>query len=154
MILRDQLQDNLGSAYTLEQVTTASLGALKSYATGLQANDMRGDYAMAVQDFRDAIAQDSTFAMAYVQLAYSLQTLVRPGLEPEIVAALTTGFRMRDRLPERERYNVEGAYYYIVAQDRRKVITALRHAVALDADDGMAQMVYASRQLHGSAAAH
>jgi tetratricopeptide (TPR) repeat protein/TolB-like protein len=133
--LRGRIGESLKSVRAtppLEQVTTASLGALKSYAAGLQANDMRGDYNAAIQDFRDAIAQDSTFAMAYVQLAYSLRTLFRPSLEHEIVAALTTGFRMRDRLPERERYNVEGAYYYVVAHDRRKVITALRHAIALD----------------------
>ncbi|HEX5438345.1 MAG TPA: hypothetical protein VFW98_14410, partial [Gemmatimonadaceae bacterium] len=133
--LRGRIGESLKSvraAPPLEQVTTASLGALKSYAAGLQANDIRGDYLTAIQDFRDAIAQDSTFAMAYVQLAYSMLSLSRPGFEREMNAALSTGFRLRDRLPERERYDVEGAYYLIVAPDRRKAVAALRRAVALD----------------------
>ena len=54
----------------LDQVSTASLGALRSYAAGLHANDVVGDYQGAIEYFHDAIRQDSTFAMAYVQLAY------------------------------------------------------------------------------------
>ncbi|HEX5437502.1 MAG TPA: serine/threonine-protein kinase, partial [Gemmatimonadaceae bacterium] len=45
--LRGRIGESLKSvraAPPLEQVTTASLGALKSYAAGLQANDIRGDY--------------------------------------------------------------------------------------------------------------
>ena len=76
--LRGKIGESLKSvrdAPRLEQVTTASLGALRSYTAGLRANDIQGDYPAAIQDFQDAIRQDSTFAMAYVQLAYSLQTL-------------------------------------------------------------------------------
>jgi len=116
----------------LDQVTTASLGALRSYAAGLHANDVQGDYPAAIQDFHEAIRQDSMFAMAYVQLAYSLFTLGGPARATEGNAAMTTAFRLRDRLPERERYNVEGAYYMNVAPDRRKAIPALRRAVQLD----------------------
>ncbi len=113
-------------------MSTASLGALRSYAAGLHANDVQGDYQAAIEYFHDAIRQDSTFAMAYVQLAYSLQTLGGPGRRAEANAALTSAFKLRDRLPERERYNVEGAYYYAATPDRRKAIPALRRAVELD----------------------
>ncbi|HEX6815181.1 MAG TPA: tetratricopeptide repeat protein, partial [Gemmatimonadaceae bacterium] len=106
--------------------------ALKSYAAGLVANDIQGNYPAAIQDFHDAIAQDSTFAMAYVQLAYSLLTLGGPGAQAKATAALTTAFRLRDRLPERERYNVEGAYFTNAAPDRKRAIAAFRHAVDLD----------------------
>src|SRR4029079_9329627 len=76
--LTKSLRGKIGESLTavraaprLDQVTTGSLGALRSYAAGLRANDIQGDYPTAVQYFRDAIRQDSTFAMAYVQLAYS-----------------------------------------------------------------------------------
>jgi len=133
--LRGKIGESLKSvraAPPLDQVTTASLGALKSYVAGMQANDVRGDYTTAIQDFRDAISQDSTFAMAYVQLAFSIMAQSRGNTKADVDAALTTGFRLRDRLPERERYDVEGAYYMTVAPDRKKAITALRHAVELD----------------------
>ncbi len=116
----------------LDQVTTASLAALKSYTSGLVANDVQGDYPAAVQHFRDAIRQDSTFAMAWVQLSYSLASQGGTGSRAAANAALTRGFQHRDRLPERERANVEGAYYWLVALDRRQAIPALRRAVELD----------------------
>jgi len=133
--LRGKIGESLKTvraAPPLDQVTTASLGALKSYAAGMEANDVRGNYPMAIQDFRDAIAQDSTFAMAYVQLAYSLLSQPRSSSRAQAQAALSTAFHLRERLPERERYDVEGGYYMNVAPDRRKAIAALRHAVELD----------------------
>ena len=136
--LRGRLGESLRTvraAPRLDQVTTGSLGALKSYAAGLRANDIQGDYPTAIQFFHDAIRQDSAFAMAHVQLAYSLMTLGGPGRQEEANAELTTGFRLRDRLPERERYNVEGAYYMSAAPDRPKAIAAFRRAVELDSSN-------------------
>ncbi len=140
--LTKSLRGKIGESLTavraaprLDQVTTGSLGALRSYAAGLRANDIQGDYPTAVQYFRDAIRQDSTFAMAYVQLAYSLLTMGGPGSQARADTALTAGFRLRDRLPERERYNVEGAYYANTAPDRTKAIPAFRRAVELDSQN-------------------
>ena len=133
--LREKIGESLKTvreAPRLDQVSTASLGALRSYAAGLHANDIQGDYPAAIEYFHDAIRQDSTFAMAYVQLAYSLQALGGAARQTEATAALTSAFRLRDRLPERERYNVEGAYYYAATPDRTKAIPALRRAVELD----------------------
>jgi tetratricopeptide (TPR) repeat protein len=133
--LRGKMGESLKAvraAPSLDRVTTGSLGALRSYAAGLRANDIVGDYPSAIQNFRDAIRQDSTFAMAHVQLAYSLMTLGGPARNAEAQTELTTAFRLRDRLPERERYNVEGAYYTNVAPDRRRAITAFRRAIEVD----------------------
>ncbi|HEY2895634.1 MAG TPA: protein kinase [Gemmatimonadaceae bacterium] len=132
--LRGKIGESLKSvrdAPPLEQVSTASLGALRSYAAGLRANDIVGDYQGAIDYFHDAIRQDSNFAMGYVQLAFSLQTLGGRVRNAQANDALAAAFRLRDRLPERERYNVEGAYYY-TANDRTKAIPALRRAVELD----------------------
>jgi len=133
--LRGRIGESLKTvrdAPRLDQVTTGSIGALRSYAAGLRANDIRGDYPAAIQNFHEAIRQDSTFAMAYVQLAYSLQSMGGSERWAQARAALATAFQLRDRLPERERYNVEGAYYMSGEPDRAKAITALRRAVELD----------------------
>jgi tetratricopeptide (TPR) repeat protein len=136
--LRGKIGESLKAvqaAPRLDQVTTASLGALRSYTAGLRANDIQGDYATAVQYFNEAIRQDSTFAMAYVQLAYSLQALGGRARFAQANTALAAAFQLRDRLPERERYNVEGAYYMVAAPDRTKAIPALSRAVELDSSN-------------------
>ena len=136
--LRGKMGESLKAvrdAPRLDQVTTGSLGALRSYAAGLRANDIQGDYPTAIQYFNDAIRQDSTFAMAYVQLAYSLQSLGGAVRFAQSNVALTNAFRLRDRLPERERYNVEGAYYISAEPDRTKAIPAFRRAVELDSSN-------------------
>ncbi|HEX6050072.1 MAG TPA: protein kinase [Gemmatimonadaceae bacterium] len=133
--LRGKIGESLRTvreAPRLDQVTTESLGALRSYTAGLRANDVQGDYATAVQYFKEAIRQDSTFAMAYVQLAYSLMSAGGVTTWAEARAALRSAFELRDRLPERERYNVEGAYYVDVSPDRRMAIPAFRRALELD----------------------
>ena len=133
--LRGKIGESLKTvrdAPRLDQVTTASLGALRSYAAGLRALDVQGDPVSAGQYFKEAIRQDSTFAMAYLQLAYALMSTTGYTGLSEIRAAVTSAFELRDRLPERERYNVEGAYYLDVLPDRRKAIPALRRAVELD----------------------
>lgn len=43
---------------------------------------------------------------------------------------MQAAFRLRQRLPERERYSVEGAYYG--GRNRAKAIDAFQHAVAVD----------------------
>jgi FOG: TPR repeat len=156
--LRGKIGESLKSvrdAPPLQQVSTASLGALRSYAAGLHANDVIGDYQGAIDYFHDAIRQDSNFAMAYVQLAFSLQTLGGRVRNAQANEAFATALRLRDRLPERERYNVEGAYYLTTANDRTKAIPALRHAVELDstnidAANSLANALSSSRDYVGA----
>ncbi len=53
---------------TLPRITTSSLEALRAYADGQRAWT-RGRYGEAGDDFRQAVALDSNFAMAYVSLS-------------------------------------------------------------------------------------
>ena len=129
--LRGKIGESLKSvkdAPALSQVTTSSLDALRSFAAGLRANDIDGDFARAATLFEDAIAKDSGFAAAYVQLAYSLSNAgVQQARQDSLLAS---AYRLRDRLRESERYNVEGAY--LQSRDRPKAIAALERAVAAD----------------------
>jgi tRNA A-37 threonylcarbamoyl transferase component Bud32/tetratricopeptide (TPR) repeat protein len=129
--LRGRIGESLKSVHDappLAQVTTPSLDALRAYAAGLRANDVEGDYPKAITLFEDAIAKDSNFAAAYVQLAYSLGNARVQ--QARIDSLFETAFRLRERLPERERFAVEGAYYF--GRDRPKAIAALERAVAMD----------------------
>jgi eukaryotic-like serine/threonine-protein kinase len=133
--LRRKIGESLKSvrdAPNLDQVTTASLGALQSYTAGNFANDVQADYPAAIQHYQDAIRQDSTFAMAHVELAYTLQTLGGLARIAQAKTELTKAFQLSDRLPQRELYDVQGAYYTFVALDRPRAITAFRRAIELD----------------------
>ncbi|MGK2962356.1 MAG: serine/threonine-protein kinase, partial [Gemmatimonadaceae bacterium] len=52
----------------LERVTTASLEALRKYAEGVRAFDVEGDNLKAAGLFREAVAIDTAFGMAYRKL--------------------------------------------------------------------------------------
>jgi tetratricopeptide (TPR) repeat protein len=129
--LRGRIGESLKSvkdAPALSQVTTSSLDALRAFAAGLRANDVQGDYTGAIPLFEEAIRRDSGFAAAYVQLAYSMGNA---GIRtPRRDSLLAKAYQLRDRLPEAERYNIEGAYW--VRRDRPKAIAAWERAVALD----------------------
>ena len=121
-------------APALSQVTTPSLPALQAFAAGLRANDVEGDYPRAITLFEEAIARDSAFAAAYVQLAYSLGNAGRQPARQD--SLLAKAFQLRERLPERERYVVEGAYYTRdESRDRLRTIASFERAVALDSSN-------------------
>ena len=85
------------AAPPLEQVTTSSLDALRKYADGARANDVEGDAHKAIPFLRDAVALDTTFAMAYRKLGVVLSNAGMP--RDQVNEALTHAYRYRDRLP-------------------------------------------------------
>jgi tetratricopeptide (TPR) repeat protein len=121
----------------LEQATTASLEALRKYTQAVKASDVDGDYVTAVRLEREALALDSTFALAWRKLAISLG---RGGFGPSARdSALTQAVRYADKLPDREKYLILGTYY---AQgphaDRGKAIASYRQALAADSGNWVA----------------
>lgn len=86
----------------LASLTTSSLPALKAFLDGDRA--YRGsDFAAAVEAYERAVAEDSTFALAYLRMidAYGWLGAGRRREEFELAA------RFRERLPARERLFVE-----------------------------------------------
>jgi tetratricopeptide (TPR) repeat protein len=99
---------NVQASAPLEQVTTASLEALKKYDEGVREVNA-GRNTQAVAAFRDAIAIDSAFAMAWRRLGVSyLNGAYTLALA---VPAVDQAYRYRDRLSENERL-LATAYYY------------------------------------------
>jgi tetratricopeptide (TPR) repeat protein len=136
--LRGKIGESLravAGAPPLAQVATSSLDALRSYAAGLRANDVEGDFQKAIPLFEDAIAKDSGFASAYLQLSTTLGNANIQAARRDTL--LSTAYKLRARLPELERNDVEGAYF-LNKRDRPKAIAAYERALAIDSMDAEA----------------
>src|SRR5438552_5530857 len=133
--LRERIGESLKTiraSEPLEQVKTGSLEALRKYSEAVRVNDA-GQTDRAVALLEEAVALDTTFAMAYRKLAVVLSnTFAAPS---RIAAAATQAFRHRDRLTPLERYLAEAYYYDVGEFDRTKVQTAYRAALELDPEN-------------------
>jgi eukaryotic-like serine/threonine-protein kinase len=109
--MRQKLGESLASIQKfdrpLEQATTSSLEALKSYSVGDQKH-AAGDDLNAVPFYKRAIELDPNFAMAYARLAvmysnYGQMNVSKPYLDK--------AFELKDRASEPERFYITGHYY-------------------------------------------
>ncbi len=130
--LRERIGEPLTSlrqAQALPEVTTSSLEALQKYAEGRRA--WMDDRARGLLE--EAIALDSGFAMAWRGLGVFFDN--RGEARSRWVHAFTRAFELRDRLPQRERYIVEGTYYLRVTAEPEKAIAASENYLALYPND-------------------
>ncbi len=130
----ESLPDLRGSA-PLARVTTSDLEALRQYSQGARLADM-GEEERAVTFLEQAIARDSSFAMAHRKLAVVLRN--RFEQRSRAHGALARAFELRDRLTERERYLTEASYYYEVRRDLTRSAAAYESLLELDANDDWA----------------
>jgi len=124
--LRERIGESLRTIRadpSLDQVTTRSMAALRTYAEGNRAND-QGDYNRAITLFQQAIAQDSTFAMAYRKLGVLLLNNGRDSTQ--WTRSFTRAYALKDRLTEREGHVAEAAYQEYVKGDREAAIAAYK----------------------------
>ena len=110
--LREKIGESLKKVRAnppLERVTTASLEALQKYAEGIRAFDVEGDNIKAAALFREAVAIDTAFGMAYRKLGVAIGNA---GLSQAARdSAYEAAFRHRSRMTDVERYLTEGSYY-------------------------------------------
>jgi len=135
--LRERIGESLKTIRAsdpLEQVTTRSLAALRKYSEGVRASDA-ADMARAATLLEEAIARDTTFAMAYRKLAVVLSN--SGGAQSRISAAATQAFRHRDRLTPFERDLAEAYYYTRVEYDPAKTEAAYRAALEQQPENGV-----------------
>ncbi len=110
----------------LEAVTTSSLEALRLFVRAAEAEDA-GEDDRALDLLEDAVALDSTFAMAWRKLAVvHSNRRVDPAARIEAAEA---AYRHRNRLTARERSLTEAYYHYTVTQDQDAVAEAYRRVL-------------------------
>ncbi len=129
--LRERFGEGLRSirrSEPLDRATTASLSALRLLSQGFRASN-QGDDPRAMQFLEEAIALDSTFAMAWRKLAIILGNVGER--RSRAVEAATRAYDYRDRLTERERYLVIAAYHSVVTGDRDQQISAYQTVLDL-----------------------
>jgi tetratricopeptide (TPR) repeat protein len=138
-----RLRERIGESYTslrgtpeLAHVTTGSLAALKKYTEAYDARFRDEDPEAAVRLLEEAVAIDSTFALAWRDLSTVLDNIGRDrGRQAE---TLEQAYRYRDRLSERERYLVEASYHSELTRDWQKATEAYQAMLRLDPDDAQA----------------
>ncbi len=144
--LRGKIGESLKSvnaAPRLQRVTTTSLEALRKYTAGQRANEAEGDLDKAIALLQEAVAIDTTFAMAYRKLAQTYSN--RRGSDGEAaVAAYRRAYQHRDQLPEGERLLAIGEYFRTSAgHDRPRAAVAYEAALELDSLDYNVLVPYA-----------
>lgn len=82
-------------------LTTSSLRALKDYLEGERnLRGGEGEFDSAIAGFQRAVAEDSSFALAYYRLAVAAEWAGRPGISGP---ATERAVRLSDRLDDRDR---------------------------------------------------
>ena len=102
----------------IEQATTSSLDALKSFSMADAQRTMGRDEASA-PFYRRAIELDPRFAVAYARLGTVLNNM---GDAEGAIENYEKAFALRDRAGERERFYLTAHYYNTVEEDSDKAI--------------------------------
>ena len=128
--LRQNLGESLASIQKYDvpvtEATTSSLDALKAYGQGLRARATRGD-AVSMPFFREAIAKDPNFAIAYAKLGVVSGNLQ---MGDEAAALAKKAWELRDKVSEYERLYIDWNYASRVLQDQNKTREALELLIA------------------------
>jgi len=114
--VRSKLGESLASLQKLEvpvEATTSSLEALKAYGNGRKALDERGLFE-AIPFFKRATEIDPNFASAYLDLGKMYEIL---GETTPAIENITKAYSLRDRVTERERYDISAEYFVCVTGD-------------------------------------
>jgi len=134
--LREKVGESLGrirGGDPLEQVTTSSLEALRLYTEAVR-DHAAGRSEEAVKLLRQAVAVDSTFAMAWRKLAVVVPQAIVGG-DAEAMDAARRAYQFRDRLPPVERGLTEAYYYSAVTGDQEKEEAAYRAVLSVNPDE-------------------
>jgi eukaryotic-like serine/threonine-protein kinase len=115
--LRGQLGESLVSVQKfdkpVEEATTPSLEALKAFTQGNEV-DNSGEEMKAVPFYQRAIELDPNFAAAYSNLAGIYSNY---GEEQRAVEYEKQAFALRDRVSEREKFEIVDVYDWVVTGD-------------------------------------
>ncbi|MCG8467996.1 MAG: tetratricopeptide repeat protein, partial [Gemmatimonadetes bacterium] len=116
----------------LDELLTESESAYRSYVDAFRALAVDADYGAALERVGDAVAIDSSFALAH-WLRYAVGTF--SGQSAIAVEALNAAKEHEYRLPERERLYVTREYHYTVRRDPAKGVAMAKRSVEMFPDD-------------------
>jgi serine/threonine protein kinase len=119
--MRAKLGESLGSVQKFDlgaEATTSSLEALRAYSMATRTLHARG-MLEAIPFFKQAIELDPDFAKAYLGLGKMYAGLSEPNLAAE---NLTKAYNRRDRVSEREKYDISAEYFFQVTGELEKAI--------------------------------
>jgi eukaryotic-like serine/threonine-protein kinase len=119
-----EIRNKLGESHStvqkfdtpLEQATTPSLEALQAFSLGSK-KDHEGEPAAGLPFFQRASQLDPNFALAYIGLGYDY---ARIGEQTLAVENFKKAYDLRGRVSEREKLDIESAYYWIGIGDLEK----------------------------------
>ena len=103
----------------LEEATTTSLEALKTYSAAMKHLTSDHDLAAGVPLFQRAIEIDSKFAAAYAGLGFTYGLLGEPALS---AASNKKAYELRDRASDREKFFIAATYETQVTGDLEKAL--------------------------------
>jgi len=119
--LRGKLGESLSSvqkyATPLDEATTPSLEALQAYTLAVKALAERDDNPATVSWAQRAVHLDPNFAIAYSLLGVGLHNLGELNLAAENTRK---AYELRERVSEREKFNIEAGYYNFATGDLEK----------------------------------
>jgi tetratricopeptide (TPR) repeat protein len=117
-----QLGESLTSVHKfatpIEEATTSSLEALKTYSIARKVLRERGD-AEAIPYYERTVELDRNFALAYSSLGIAY---FNTGQTTRAIGSARKAFELRDRVSEREKYRISAAYYTYVTGELAKAI--------------------------------
>ncbi len=123
--LREKLGESLSSVVKfdapIEQATTSSLEALQVYSRGFEQHSS-GKYDAAIPFYKDAIARDPYFAIAYARLGTCYNVTKQNELSRQ---AFQKAYDLRERASEREKLLISANYYGGVTGEWDKQIEQL-----------------------------
>jgi tetratricopeptide (TPR) repeat protein/TolB-like protein len=119
----------------LEQVTTASLPALRAFSEGSRLM-VEGNRIEALRHLENAVLLDSTFGMAWRKLAVLLGNM--GGDQARRLDAATRAYNLRDRMPAYEAAHAAAYYQFAVVGDLARAIQEYERLVATWPDDFIA----------------
>jgi len=115
----------------LVDVTTDSVEAFRFYSEGVKRQH-RSEYTQAIEFFEEAVRLDPEFALAYVKLSTTHGNLFQFQERNEYAER---ALELADRLSERERYYLQGAYYGNRSETNDRAIEGYEKALELYPDD-------------------
>ena len=113
------------------KITTSSPEAYKYYSEG-QKHQLMGDNRKAVQFYERAVAIDPQFATAYRSMATAYGKMIYYSEEKKW---LQKAIELKDRVSERERFQIQGGFYTASVKTHDKAFEAYNKLLELYPDD-------------------